>query len=114
MITQIVGRITRLKPNGSTLVTVSPPKPCGLKGCIAELLVEIKSQGAIRAHLDAEQVTQLVHGLGGAVPDHDLTKLRGAFDLLAQSRNRNRAEAKRWRERAEALGWSPLNGNDDA
>jgi len=112
LITPIVSRITRLKPNGSTVVTVSPPRPCGLSGCIAELLVEIKSQGAIRAHLDAEQVTQLVHGLGGTVPEYDLVKLRGAFDLVAQSRNRNRAEAKRWRERALALGYQGPEGDE--
>lgn len=103
---RMVTRITRLKVNGSAVVTVHPPSPCGLRTtCVAEVHVELKGQGPVRVHLDAEQREQLVRGLGGQI-DTATEKLLGALDLITTSRNRNRADAKKWRERALAAGWA--------
>lgn len=102
---RMVSRITRLKVNGSAAVSVHPPAPCGLRStCVAEVHVELKGQGPVRVHLDAEQREQLVLGLGGQI-DTSTEKLLGALDLITTSRNRNRAEAKKWRDRALAAGW---------
>lgn len=59
-----IDRETRLPANGSTTVTVIPPRPCGLDGCIGELHVSIKHDG-LRIHLNEEQRVALIFALGG-------------------------------------------------
>lgn len=61
-----VTRTTRLSANGRTSVVVTPPLPCGLTGCVAEVHVTIKSD-TTRIHLNADQRHELILGLGGHV-----------------------------------------------
>lgn len=56
---------TRLPARGQTVITVTPPAPCGLGDCVAELHVSIRND-LTRVHLDDVQRTALIHALGGA------------------------------------------------
>lgn len=60
-----VTQTTRLSVNGSTSVVVTPPLPCGLAGCVAELHITSKHGDTQRVHLNAQQRRELVIGLGG-------------------------------------------------
>jgi hypothetical protein len=62
-----VTEVTRLSANGTTRLTVTPPLPCGLTGCIAELHVGVGANVPTRVHLNGEQVAQLVVALGGSL-----------------------------------------------
>jgi hypothetical protein len=61
-----VPHTTRLSVNGSTSVVVTPPLPCGLAGCVAELHITGKHGDTQRVHLSAQQRRELVIGLGSA------------------------------------------------
>lgn len=63
-----VGKTTRLSVNGSTSLVVTPPLPCGLVGCVAELHVTGKHGDTQRIHLNAQQRRELIGGLGGTSP----------------------------------------------
>jgi hypothetical protein len=60
-----VAGTTRLSVNGSTSLVVTPPLPCGLAGCVAELHVTHKHGDTARVHLSARQRRELVVALGG-------------------------------------------------
>ena len=57
---------TRLPANGSTAISVTPPAPCGLEGCVAELRVTI-GHDSMRLHLAETQRTGLIQALGGEI-----------------------------------------------
>jgi hypothetical protein len=59
---------TRVTPNGSTTVVVQAPRPCGLVGCVAEVLFGVGSNLPTRVHLNARQRAELILGLGGTLP----------------------------------------------
>lgn len=61
-----VPHTTRLSVNGSTSVVVTPPLPCGLDECVAELHITGKHGDTNRVHLSAKQRRELVIALGGA------------------------------------------------
>lgn len=63
--TRAVAKTTRLSVNGSTSLVVTPPLPCGLAGCVAELHITGKHGDTQRVHLSAQQRTELVNALGG-------------------------------------------------
>lgn len=54
----------RLSVNGSTSIVVTPPRPCGLGDCVAELAITIRYD-TIRAHLSSQQRRELIEALGG-------------------------------------------------
>lgn len=60
-----VNHTTRLSVNGSTSIVVTPPLPCGLAECVAELHITGKHGDTNRVHLNARQRRELVMGLGG-------------------------------------------------
>jgi hypothetical protein len=60
-----ITKTTRLTANGSTTVVVVPPEPCGLDGCVAELIVSTRSSG-MRVHLNDQQRAELIEALGGS------------------------------------------------
>lgn len=63
---QHVQRVVHLPMRGSTFVAVTPPRPCGLDGCIGELEVTVRGVALpIRVHLDGAQRDLLVTALGG-------------------------------------------------
>jgi hypothetical protein len=62
-----VAKTTRLSVNGSTSLVVTPPMPCGLTACVAELHVTGKHGDTQRIHLSAQQRTELVGALGGTL-----------------------------------------------
>jgi hypothetical protein len=62
-----VGQTTRLSTRGQTSIVVTPPLPCGLGGCVAELHVTIRHNTS-RIHLDATQRAELIRGLAGRRP----------------------------------------------
>jgi hypothetical protein len=62
-----VATTTRLTANGSTTLVVTPPLPCGLVGCVAELHVTHKHGDATRVHLNGEQRRELIAALGGEI-----------------------------------------------
>lgn len=62
-----VGQTTRLSVNGSTSIVVTPPLPCGLDECVAELHITHKHGDTTRVHLNARQRRELVVALGGEV-----------------------------------------------
>ena len=66
-ITRPVGKTTRLSVNGSTSLVVTPPLPCGLAECVAELHVTGKHGDTNRVHLNARQRRELVTALGGTL-----------------------------------------------
>lgn len=66
--TRPVGVTTRLSVNGSTSLVVTPPLPCGLVGCVAELHITGKHGDTNRVHLNAQQRGELIAGLGGTSP----------------------------------------------
>lgn len=68
MLTGPVPHTTRLSVNGSTSVVVTPPLPCGLAGCVAELHIIGKRGDTQRVHLSAQQRRELVIALGGTSP----------------------------------------------
>jgi hypothetical protein len=57
---------TRLSTNGQTSVIVTPPLPCGLGECVAELHVTIRHD-TTRIHLNAAQRRELITALGGVI-----------------------------------------------
>lgn len=61
-----VSAMTKLTNHGSTALTVLPPAPCALDGCVAELLVVIRSD-AMRVHLSGQQRRELIAALGGEI-----------------------------------------------
>jgi hypothetical protein len=63
-----VGQTTRLSVNGSTSLVVTPPLPCGLEGCVAELHITSKHGDTQRVHLNGQQRRELIFGLGGTLP----------------------------------------------
>lgn len=63
-----VRQTTRLSVNGSTSLVVTPPLPCGLMGCVAELHVTGKHGDTQRIHLSAKQRRELIAALGGTLP----------------------------------------------
>jgi len=63
-----VGQTTRLSVNGSTSLVVTPPLPCGLAECVAELHITGKYGDTQRVHLSAKQRRELVFALGGTLP----------------------------------------------
>jgi len=60
----------RLSTNGQTSIVVRPPIPCGLTGCVAEMLVTIRHD-TTRIHLNAAQRAELIEALGGVAIDLD-------------------------------------------
>jgi len=60
-----VTQTTRITPNGSTTIVVQAPRPCGLAGCVAEVLFGRGSTLPTRVHLNAQQRRELVAALGG-------------------------------------------------
>lgn len=64
--TAAVSRTTRISTNGSTSVIVTPPRPCGLEGCVAEMHVTIKHD-TTRVHLNAQQRREMIQALGGSL-----------------------------------------------
>lgn len=63
-----VTETTRLPVRGQTTIVVTPPLPCGLAGCVAEIVVTIRST-SIRMHLDGQQRAALTAALDGPVAD---------------------------------------------
>lgn len=61
-----VAHTTRLSVNGSTSLVVTPPLPCGLTECVAELHITGKHGETNRVHLNAQQRRELVIALGGS------------------------------------------------
>jgi hypothetical protein len=61
-----ITRTTRLATRGQTSTIVTPPLPCGLGGCVAELHVTVRHD-TTRIHLDDQQRRELISALGGAV-----------------------------------------------
>ena len=59
-----VTETTRLTAHGQTAVSVTPPAPCGLGDCVAELHVTIRAD-LMRVHLSAQQRAELIVALGG-------------------------------------------------
>lgn len=59
-----VTKVTRLPAQGQTTIHVTPPRPCGLGNCIAELHVTI-GHDSLRLHLGPEQRQGLIEALGG-------------------------------------------------
>jgi len=53
---------TRLATRGQTSIIVTPPRPCGLGNCVAELHVTIRHD-TTRIHLDDAQRRELVRAL---------------------------------------------------
>lgn len=69
-----VTEITRLPARGQTTVTVTPPRPCALDGCVAELDITVRHD-RMRVHLDDDQRNQLIEALGGTAIDlNNLTR----------------------------------------
>lgn len=66
--TRPVSKTSRLSVNGSTSLVVTPPLPCGLAECVAELHVTSKHGDTQRVHLSARQRRELVVALGGVAP----------------------------------------------
>jgi hypothetical protein len=62
-----VTQTTRLSVNGSTSIVITPPLPCGLTGCVAELHITHKHGNTTRVHLDARQRREMVMALGGQI-----------------------------------------------
>jgi hypothetical protein len=60
-----VRHTTRLSVNGSTSLVVTPPLPCGLAECVAELHVTGKHGDTQRIHLSGKQRRELIAALGG-------------------------------------------------
>ena len=58
-----VSQTTRLATRGQTSIIVTPPRPCGLGNCVAELHVTVRSD-TTRIHLDDQQRHELIVGLG--------------------------------------------------
>jgi hypothetical protein len=58
-----VTQTTRLSANGSTSLVITPPLPCGLAECVAELHVTSKHGDTNRIHLNAQQRAELIGGL---------------------------------------------------
>lgn len=58
---------TRLSVNGSTSLVVTPPLPCGLAHCVAELHITGKHGDTNRVHLSAKQRRELIGALGGVI-----------------------------------------------
>jgi hypothetical protein len=62
-----VGKVRPLSVSrGSTIVAVTPPRPCGMGDCVAELHVSIRVD-TMRVHLDEYARVSLIRALGGAV-----------------------------------------------
>lgn len=64
-LTAPVIKTTRLSVNGSTSIIVTPPIPCGLDGCVAELHITHKRGDTTRLHISAQQRRELIIALGG-------------------------------------------------
>lgn len=57
-----ISRTTRLATRGQTSIIVTPPLPCGLGNCVAELHVTIRHD-TTRIHLDEQQRGELMRAL---------------------------------------------------
>lgn len=62
-----VNTTTRLGTRGQTSIVVTPPLPCGLGDCVAEMHVTIRHD-TTRIHLDDSRRRALVEALGGTWP----------------------------------------------
>jgi hypothetical protein len=60
-----IAHTTRLSVNGSTSMVITPPLPCGLEACVAELHITGKHGDTNRVHLNDRQRRELISGLGG-------------------------------------------------
>lgn len=64
---QPVTTVTTLPANGSTIIHITPARPCALE-CVAELHVTMGHGSSMRVHLGDEQRRGLIKALGGTWP----------------------------------------------
>lgn len=51
---------------GQTVISITPPVPCGLGDCVGELRVSIRND-VVRAHLDDDARRSIIEALGGVL-----------------------------------------------
>lgn len=56
---------THVPMHGSMSVQVTPPKPCALVACVAELEIGARYGDTMRVHLNDAQRAALIDALGG-------------------------------------------------
>jgi hypothetical protein len=62
-----IATVTTLPTNGSTVIHVTPPRPCALE-CVAELHISMGHGSQMRVHLAEAQRRGIVEALGGTWP----------------------------------------------